>query len=125
SARAPRSTRSRSPRSSRRDGRRSDTETNADGAAAAMAAERATVGFRHMTFELGTYGVWHPARFTDVAFATEIERLGYRTLWLGGSPDGNLALVDELLAATNSLRVATGIVNVWNDRADVVAESFA
>ena len=74
---------------------------------------------------MGKYGVWRGAWQTDVAFAVELERLGYGTLWLGGSPDGSLAIVDELLGATTRLHVATGIVNVWKDSADVVAGSFA
>ena len=78
-----------------------------------------------MTIELGKYGVWIWAGAADAAFATEVERLGYGTLWLGGSPDGRLGMVDELLAATSALQVATGIVNVWKDPADVVAASFA
>lgn len=78
-----------------------------------------------MTIELGTYGVWIRAGYPDADFAAEVERLGYGALWLGGSPDGNLAMVDDLLAATDSLVIATGIVNVWKDAAEPVAESFA
>jgi probable F420-dependent oxidoreductase len=78
-----------------------------------------------MTIELGKYGVWFRVDKADAAFAAEVERLGYGALWLGGSPDGRLAMVDELLQATSQLKVATGIVNVWKDRADVVAASFA
>ena len=78
-----------------------------------------------MTIELGKYGVWYRVDKADAAFATEVERLGYGTLWLGGSPNGRLAMVDELLQATSQLKVATGIVNVWKDPADVVAASFA
>lgn len=78
-----------------------------------------------MTIDIGTYGVWRGAWQTDAAFAAEVERLGYGALWLGGSPDGGLAIVDEVLAATTGLKVATGIVNVWKDAADVVAASYA
>ena len=78
-----------------------------------------------MTIELGKYGVWYRVDKADAAFATEVERLGYGALWLGGSPDGKLAMVDELLQATSRLQIATGIVNVWKDPADVVAASFA
>lgn len=77
-----------------------------------------------MTIDLGTYGVWRGAWQTNQEFAAEVERLGYGALWLGGSPDGGLGLVDELLAATTTLQIATGIVNVWKDSADVVAASF-
>jgi probable F420-dependent oxidoreductase len=78
-----------------------------------------------MTTELGKYGVWYRVGQADAGFAREVERLGYGALWLGGSPDGSLVMVDELLGATAALRVATGIVNVWKDPADVVAASFA
>jgi len=78
-----------------------------------------------MTIDIGRYGVWRGARQTDAAFAAEVERLGYGALWIGGSPDGGLDLVDEVLAATTTLKVATGIVNVWKDPADTVAASFA
>ena len=78
-----------------------------------------------MTIDIGTYGVWRGAWQTDAAFAAEVERLGYGALWIGGSPDGGLAIVDEVLAATTALKVATGIVNVWKDPADTVAASFA
>ena len=78
-----------------------------------------------MTIELGKYGVWYRVDKADAAFATEVERLGYGALWLGGSPVGKLAMVDELMQATSRLQIATGIVNVWKDPADVVAASFA
>jgi probable F420-dependent oxidoreductase len=56
--------------------------------------------------------------------AREIERLGYGTLWVGGSPAAGLAFVEPILARTTSLVVATGIVNVWSAPAATVAESF-
>lgn len=77
-----------------------------------------------MTIDIGTFGVWAGVWQTDVALAVEVERLGYSALWLGGSPEGGLALVDELLAATADLKVATGIVNVWKDAAPTVAASY-
>lgn len=55
--------------------------------------------------------------------AGELERLGFRTLWLG-SANGDLRVVDELLDATSTLRVATGIVNIWNDPAVEVAAAY-
>jgi alkanesulfonate monooxygenase SsuD/methylene tetrahydromethanopterin reductase-like flavin-dependent oxidoreductase (luciferase family) len=56
--------------------------------------------------------------------AVDLERLGFGTLWLGGSPDGELLQVDQLLDATTRLSVATGIVNIWKDSARQVAASF-
>ncbi len=68
--------------------------------------------------ELGRVGIWHfldifPAAVAQDA-AREIERLGYRTLWipeaLGREAFTHAAL---LLGATERLIVATGIANVW------------
>jgi alkanesulfonate monooxygenase SsuD/methylene tetrahydromethanopterin reductase-like flavin-dependent oxidoreductase (luciferase family) len=56
--------------------------------------------------------------------AREVERLGYGTLWVNGSPAANLAFVEPLLGQTTTLQVATGIVNVWSAPAKEVAESF-
>ena len=49
--------------------------------------------------------------------AAGLERLGYGTLWLGGSPDGDLAQAERLLDATTRLTLATSIVNMWKDDA--------
>jgi len=73
---------------------------------------------------LGRFGVWRGAGQVTPELATGLERLGYGTLWLGGSPDGALTQVDELLDATTSLSLATGIVNMWKDDAHTVAASF-
>ena len=58
------------------------------------------------------------------AQAQEIERLGYGTIWVGGSPPAELSFVEPLLASTTALNVATGIVNIWTAAAKPVAESF-
>ena len=73
---------------------------------------------------LGRYGVWRSAGQTTPAIAAGLELLGYGAVWLGGSPDGGLRVVDELLDATSALVVGTSIVNIWKDEAAVVAESF-
>ena len=49
------------------------------------------------TDELGRYGVWRRSSLLTPELARTVERLGYGTLWLGGSPDGDLRLVEELL----------------------------
>lgn len=72
---------------------------------------------------LGRFGVWRSGRTLDPALAPVLERLGFGALWIGGS-SGDLRLVDEVLDATTKLVVATGIVNIWTDPAEVVAESF-
>ncbi|HEX7825764.1 MAG TPA: LLM class F420-dependent oxidoreductase, partial [Mycobacterium sp.] len=56
--------------------------------------------------------------------AREVERLGYGTLWVAGSPAAELSFAEPLLAATSTLELATGIVNVWTAPAKEVAESF-
>ncbi|GAA2568697.1 LLM class F420-dependent oxidoreductase [Mycolicibacterium diernhoferi] len=73
--------------------------------------------------DLGRFGVWifgspKPEQ------AAEIEQLGYRAIWVGGSPAGDLNYVEPLLEATENLQVATGIINVWTAPAEEVAEAY-
>lgn len=74
--------------------------------------------------DLGTYGVWRGAADLDADFARGVERLGFGALWVGGSPSGDLRLVEELLDATERIILATGIVNIWKDDARTAARSF-
>lgn len=78
----------------------------------------------HWRDQLGQFGVWRGAWQTTPAIAAGLELMGYGALWLGGSPDGDLLIVDELLDATSTLVVATSIVNIWKDDPQTVAESF-
>lgn len=71
---------------------------------------------------LGQFGLFGPG--ADPQQAQEIERLGYGTLWIGGSPPAELSFVELLLESTTSLKVATGVVNIWTAAAKSVAESF-
>ena len=73
---------------------------------------------------LGRYGVWLPTRSIKPELAVRIESLGYGAVWIGGSPDAELDWVEPALAATTSLQLATGIVNIWTAPAPAVAESF-
>ena len=73
---------------------------------------------------LDTVGVWRGVGDVDPALAATVEELGYGTLWLGSSPGSHLRPVDDLLAATTSLRVATGIVNIWMSNPDELADSY-
>jgi probable F420-dependent oxidoreductase len=57
--------------------------------------------------------------------AAGVERLGFGVLWLGSSPDGDLAQAEAMLEATTTLTLATSIVNIWKDPAELVANSFA
>ena len=77
-----------------------------------------------MTIQLGSYGIWRRAAETTPDLAREIESLGYGSLWAGGSPPGDLSSIEELIAATDQLSVATGIVNMWRDDAETVAASY-
>ncbi|MFD2492183.1 LLM class F420-dependent oxidoreductase [Amycolatopsis jiangsuensis] len=77
-----------------------------------------------MTIELGRVGIFRVATQADGALAAEVEKLGYGALWLGGSPGGDLAIVEQLLDATERLVVATGIVNIWADAPDGIARAF-
>src|ERR1700683_3055816 len=74
---------------------------------------------------LGRFGVWRASALVTPEIAVDLERLGYGTLWLGGSPDGDLRHAEELIEATSTLTLATSIVNMWKDDAHTVAASFA
>ncbi|MFC7673051.1 LLM class F420-dependent oxidoreductase [Mycolicibacterium sp. GCM10028919] len=72
---------------------------------------------------LGRYGVWTFGA-PEPEQAAQIEELGYGAVWIGGSPAGDLSYVEPLLEATETLQVATGIVNVWTAKAEEVAEAY-
>lgn len=73
--------------------------------------------------DLGRFGVWTGGPIPR-ELAAEIEKLGYRALWVGGSPAAELDFVEPILEATETLQVATGIVNIWTAPARTVAQSF-
>jgi probable F420-dependent oxidoreductase len=77
-----------------------------------------------LTLDLGRYGVWLPTRSITPQLAKQIESLGYGAAWIGGSPDAYLEWVEPALAATSSLQLATGIVNIWASPAAEVAASY-
>jgi probable F420-dependent oxidoreductase len=74
--------------------------------------------------ELTRYGLWIGNVVPEadhVGAAKLAEQLGYGALWLGGSP--RLTKLRPMLEATDSLLLATGIVNVWHyEPADLAAE---
>ena len=74
--------------------------------------------------QLGRYGVFGRSSRTTPEFAAAVEGLGYDSIWVAGSPDGELRVVEDILDATTTLTVATGIVNIWTDTAPVVAASW-
>ncbi|QRY54028.1 LLM class F420-dependent oxidoreductase [Mycolicibacterium septicum] len=73
--------------------------------------------------DLGRYGVWTFGAVQPEQ-AVEIEKLGYGALWVGGSPAADLAFAEPILERTETLQLATGIVNIWTADANAVAESF-
>lgn len=79
--------------------------------------------------ELGPVGIWASSGLWTAAgekaadAAAELEDLGYKALWIGSSA-GNLEIHGSLLAGTNRLVVASGIINVWADPAPLVAKRF-
>ncbi|MBU9763750.1 LLM class F420-dependent oxidoreductase [Mycobacterium sp. TNTM28] len=73
--------------------------------------------------DLGSYGVWTFGKVKPEQ-AVEIEKLGYGAVWVGGSPAADLAFAEPILESTQTLQLATGIVNIWTAEADAVAESF-
>ncbi|WP_329276391.1 LLM class F420-dependent oxidoreductase [Streptomyces sp. NBC_01451] len=80
---------------------------------------------------VGPYGVWSfglrsedPEGITERAeAAAELEELGFRALWLGGSPGVRHAV--PLVAATSRLVVATGIQSIWQYDATETASAVA
>jgi len=75
--------------------------------------------------EIGRFGIWRSASLVTPQIAAGVERLGFGVLWLGSSPDGDLAQAEALLDATTTLTLATSIVNMWKDQAKLVARSYA
>ena len=73
---------------------------------------------------LGRFGIWRGGSQLTPELAASLEQLRYGTLWVGGSPSGDLTLVEQLLDATTTLTLATGIVNIWQADAHEVAASF-
>jgi probable F420-dependent oxidoreductase len=77
--------------------------------------------------ELGRLGLWARKEWCNGLgreTLAELEELGVSALWVGGSPAADLAIPERLLAASTSLVVATGIVNVWSDPAEVAASAY-
>jgi len=77
--------------------------------------------------QLGEIGVWIFCSEIGEERAAEAARvaeaLGFGALWLGGSP--RLPSVRPMLAATDRLILATGIVNAWEYEPEKLASEFA
>ncbi|MGL6235095.1 MAG: TIGR03620 family F420-dependent LLM class oxidoreductase [Segniliparus sp.] len=73
---------------------------------------------------LGKVGVWGLFdRFGDEK-AAEVERLGYGAIWVGGVFESDLRNVQGALEHSESITVASGIVNIWTAPAQEVAASY-
>ncbi|HEY1276570.1 MAG TPA: TIGR03620 family F420-dependent LLM class oxidoreductase [Thermoleophilaceae bacterium] len=69
--------------------------------------------------DLGQVGIWR--RWRDgTDDLREIESLGFRALWVGGSPSPEQ--MRPFLEESTTLTVASGVVNVWRHDATEVAE---
>ncbi len=73
---------------------------------------------------LGTIGVHYVEGELTPDSAVEVERLGYTALWIAGTREARLTSVERVLAATETLVVATGVVNVWHMDARAVADTY-
>ena len=86
-------------------------------------AEHAAGTSDRAPLRLGRFGVWATSQTASPELAIAAERLGYGAIWLG-SARGDLRLAEKLLEATNTLTVATGIVNIWAFPALPVADAW-
>ncbi|MFL5962170.1 MAG: LLM class F420-dependent oxidoreductase [Gaiellaceae bacterium] len=79
----------------------------------------------------GAIGVWSPqlreGDARDVAgAATELEEIGFATIWVPGREPGDLEeRLHLLLSATKRITVATGIVSIWTHPAGATAALHA
>jgi probable F420-dependent oxidoreductase len=73
---------------------------------------------------LGSYGVWLGESTVTTAVARGLEEQGYGTLWLGSANGETLEGARIALEATQTLSVATGIVNIWTSDAEATAAAY-
>ncbi|WP_322770625.1 MULTISPECIES: TIGR03620 family F420-dependent LLM class oxidoreductase [unclassified Frankia] len=75
--------------------------------------------------ELGPVGaVLSPAADGLLDAAVELEDLGYSTIWLTGGPLGGLGQIADLVRATRTVRVASGIISVDRFEPEAVAALY-
>jgi probable F420-dependent oxidoreductase len=78
---------------------------------------------------LGRFGAGFNPRYDDdtrTQFVVQAEALGYSTAWLGfgRASVGDLALVERVLDATETITVATAIVNMWTNHPVDVGRAY-
>jgi probable F420-dependent oxidoreductase len=77
----------------------------------------------------GTYGAWLNPALGDaprIAYAPQLEELGYQTIWvgIGADPVGDMNLLEQMIAATKHAIVASAIINMWQDDARSIAHHY-
>ena len=76
----------------------------------------------------GPLGVWLLRSLPSDQLTTvsrEVEGLGYGAIWISGGKDpGIFDVVETVLAATERITVATGIVNLWAETPESVTEAW-
>ena len=83
-----------------------------------------------MITPLAGVGIWsHHLRYGDSAAsadaAAELEQLGYTALWIPDVGGDVFGAVENLLSATSTATIATGILNVWMHTPDETAAERA
>ncbi|MEU5841373.1 LLM class F420-dependent oxidoreductase [Rhodococcus sp. NPDC047139] len=83
-----------------------------------------------MTRRVSVWGgaFWLSRRLREEALdaARELEKLGYSRLWTsGGFEEGFPSVYGELLAATTTLELASGIVSIWHADPDTASAAVA
>src|SRR3954464_15462060 len=85
-----------------------------------------------MAFTLSGTGAWsgelrrHADRGEAADAAAELEQLGYSSMWFpAGDAHGGFDAAGELLRATSTLTVATGILSIWLEEPEPVAAERA
>jgi probable F420-dependent oxidoreductase len=77
---------------------------------------------------LGAVGAWLPPVIPDgspAALAADLEERGYPTVWIaGGIRPGIFGVIEEVLAATERITVAIGIVNIWMETPESVTAGW-
>ncbi|MEW5810485.1 MAG: TIGR03620 family F420-dependent LLM class oxidoreductase [Actinomycetota bacterium] len=79
--------------------------------------------------QFGKYGAWLNPAHGDAArieYAPALEELGYQTIWvgIGADPVGDMALLEQMIAATKTAIAATAIINMWNDDPRNIAHHY-
>jgi len=78
-----------------------------------------------MSLQLGQFGAYLSSpQAVTAELADGLERAGYRALWVGGSPGGGLESIEQAIAATTRLVLATAVVNIWRDDATAIASCW-